>query len=147
LNREVRERDDDDDIDRQMNRLVELELITGSSAEDIFLQYGFTWSDFYSWARGKIVWISPDIFFVFTEIDTGFQMEYTALIVVRTMLNEEVSVYASSEAHATVVSDFLLQLLTNCESRVLELSATGDSNHFPVSGLAFLHFLAQSRNL
>jgi hypothetical protein len=39
--------DEESSIDRQMNRLVELELITGSSAEDTFLHCGFTWSDFY----------------------------------------------------------------------------------------------------
>jgi hypothetical protein len=65
----ARERDDDDDdssidsfTDREMNRLVELELITGSLA-DAFLNREFTWSDFYSWAEGKIVWVSPDVFF------------------------------------------------------------------------------------
>jgi hypothetical protein len=41
--------------DRRMNRLVELELaVTGSPVEDTFLHCGFKWSDFYSWARGKI---------------------------------------------------------------------------------------------
>jgi hypothetical protein len=46
--------------EQQMSRLVELELVTGSSAEDILLHRGFRWSDFYSWARGKVVWLSPD---------------------------------------------------------------------------------------
>jgi hypothetical protein len=51
------------DTDRQMSSLVELELAVTGSSEDTFLHCGFTWNDFYSWARGKMVWLSsPDIF-------------------------------------------------------------------------------------
>jgi hypothetical protein len=150
--------DEESSIDRQMNRLVELELITGSSAEDTFLHCGFTWSDFYSWARGKIVWISPDVFFdlCFTFY-TRFQMEtdHRSFLHVGIEANEEdtsqeskfLTVCASSEAHATVASDILLQLLTTCESRKVELSVGGDFRRFAVPGLAFSHFLVQSRNL
>jgi hypothetical protein len=49
--------------EEQIDGLVELELITGSSAEDTFLHSGFTWSDFFSWACGKMVWIGPGFFF------------------------------------------------------------------------------------
>jgi hypothetical protein len=137
--------------DRRMNRLVELELaVTGSSVEDIFLHCGFTWSDFYSWARGKMVWISPDVFFNLTGIRTSFQTEYRTFLEVRIVPSEEYSlrVYARSEANATVASDILLQLLTTCQSRNVNLWRGNDSDRFPsVSGLAFSHFLAKSRNL
>jgi hypothetical protein len=163
--RERYDEDDDDDddgfifdeyTDREMNHLVELELITGSSAEDTFLHCGLTWSDFYSFGRGKIVWINPDVFFDLSRIDTGLQTEYEYFLYVRIVVpNEEdtrqesqcLYVYASSEAHATVASDILLQLLTTCESREVGLGKGSDSDRFPVSGLAFSHFLAQSRNL
>jgi hypothetical protein len=56
-------------------------------------------------------------------------------------------VCARSEAHATVASDILLQLLPTCESREVELRGGDGTGRFPVSGLAFSHFLAQSRNL
>jgi hypothetical protein len=44
-------------------------------------------------------------------------------------------------------SDILLQLLATCDSREIVMTKGSDSNHFPVSGLAFSHFLAQSFNL
>jgi hypothetical protein len=120
-----------------LDHLVELELVTASSAEDTFLHCGFTWSDFYSWARGKIVWISPDVFFDLSRVNTRFQTDYGSFLSVHAVPNEEdtseeedtsgeedtseesefVVVYASSEAHATVVSDILLQLLITCDSR------------------------------
>jgi hypothetical protein len=49
--------------EEEVDGLVEVELIAGSSAEDAFLHCGFTWSDYYSFARGKMVWISPGVFF------------------------------------------------------------------------------------
>jgi hypothetical protein len=163
LYRASRERDDDDDDDSddeeynevRMNRLVELELITGSSAEDTFLHCGLTWSDYYSWARGKVVWISPDVFFNMTEIYTGFHTDYRRFLHVRFEANEEdtsqasksLHVYARSEAHATIAADILLQFLTTCESHKVELSDYARSDRFPVSGLVFSHFLSQSRNL
>jgi hypothetical protein len=71
--------DDDDEDDDDMNDLLELELITGSSSEgDILLLRGFKWSDFYSWAYGKIVWISADVVFDLTGInEIGFLTDYT----------------------------------------------------------------------
>jgi hypothetical protein len=51
-----------------------------------------------------------------------------------------------SEAHAaaTVACHILLQLLTTCDSRrEVHLERGSVSNHFPVSGLSFSHFLAQ----
>jgi hypothetical protein len=93
----ARERDDDDDSDdeeyvyndRRINDLVELELITGSSAEDTFLHSGFALSDFYSWARGKIVWISTHVFFDLSRIATCFQTEYRSILTVNILPNEE----------------------------------------------------------
>jgi hypothetical protein len=157
----TRERGDDDadsSTDRRFNHLVELELITlGSSAEDTFLHCGYTWSDFYSFAHGKIVWISPDVFFNMTEVYTGFQTEYRSFLDVNIKPNEDdtsqesksLRVHARSEAHATVAADILLQFLTTCESREVRLWRDLGSNAgpFPVSGLAFSQFLAQSRNL
>jgi hypothetical protein len=72
----AREHDYDDD-DEEMRSLVELELITGSSAEDTFLHCGFTWSDCYSFGHGKIVWmISPYVFFDLTRDKTASQVDY-----------------------------------------------------------------------
>jgi hypothetical protein len=122
----ARERDEDENedeyADRRMNDLVELELITGYSAEDTFLHSGLTWSDYYSWARGKMVWLSPDVFFNMAGVLTHFQTEYRRFLIVRIEANEEdtseeaefLHVYARSEAHATVACDILLQLLTTC---------------------------------
>jgi hypothetical protein len=149
LHRAIRELD-------HMQHLVELELITGSSAEDTFLHRRFTLSDFYSLACGKIVWISPDVFFEFYPgICMDFQNDYLSFLEVDIVPNEEdtrqqtisLRVCARSEAHATIASDILFQLLTTCDSRKVVLGEGRDSNHFPVSGLAFSHFLAQSRNL
>jgi hypothetical protein len=145
--------------EEEMDALVELELITGYSAEDTFLHCGLTWSDYSSWAHGKIVWISPDVFFNMTDVYTGFQTDYRRFLTVDIAPNEEdtshasksLHVFARSEAHATVAADILLQLLTTCESRRVDLQGGlrdgGISDCFPVSGLAFSHFLAQSRNL
>jgi hypothetical protein len=139
-----------------MSSLVELELITGSSAEDIFLHRGFSWSDYYSFAQGKLVWMSPDIFFGLNGIDSDtFQWDYRSFLTVRIVPNDEdtsqepefLCVSASSEAHATIAADILLQFLTTCESHKVELSHYPRSDRFPVSGLAFSHFLEQSRNL
>jgi hypothetical protein len=162
LAEESEERDDDDDddndddddgfifdrdADREMNRLVELELITGSLA-DAFLYRGFNWSDFYSWAHGKIVWVSRDVFFNLTEIDTRFQTHYRSFLTVYAVPNETgLCVCARAEAHATVPSDILLQFLTTSESREVTFEKGGVSRHFPVSGFAFSHFLVQSPNL
>jgi hypothetical protein len=157
----ARERDEDENedeyADRQINDLIELELITGSSVEDTFLHRGFSWRDFKSWARGKIVWLSPDVFFNSSRIHIDFHTEYGSFLSVHIMEpNEEdtseeaefLHVYARSEAHATVACDILLQLLTTCEShKVLLGDFFNDSPHFPVSGLALSHFLAHSRNL
>jgi hypothetical protein len=155
----ARERDAHDDqeyaIDRQIDGLVELELTTGSSVEDTFLHCGFTWSDYYSFGCGKIVWISPDVFFDSTEIAGRCQTDYRPFLSVNIVPNEEdtsqelkyVYVCARSEAHAIVASDILFQLLTTSESREVLLESGDGSDHFPVSGLAFSHFLAQSRNL
>jgi hypothetical protein len=154
LYRASRRRANDDEEEEEMNRLVELELITGSSVEDTFLHSGFSWSDYYSWAHGKIVWLSPDVFFNSTWIDTNFQTDYRRFPTVDIVPNEEdedpefLHVHASSKAHATVACDILLQLLTTCEShKVLLGDFFNDSPHFPVSGLALSHFLAHSRNL
>jgi hypothetical protein len=154
------ERDDDDDnlwgTEEQIDGLVELELITGSSAEDTFLHSGFTWSDFYAWARGKMVWIlGPDVFFDLSWIRPGFQTDYRSFLEVTTVPNDEddtsqeskLRVYASSEAHATVAADILIQCLTTGDFRKVELENDGDADRYPVSGLAFSHFLSQSRNL
>jgi hypothetical protein len=128
--------------EEEMNRLVELELIsTGSSVpvEDTFLHCGFSWSDYYSFGHGKIVWLSPDVFlklwlnpdvlFHSAEIDTNFQTEYRSFLTVRmrrrrirvSQGSEYLRVYARSEAHATVASGILLQLLTTCDSRKIML--------------------------
>jgi hypothetical protein len=123
----ARERGDDDDDDdlffgRQFG-IVELELVTGSSVEDTFLHCGFTYSDFYSSARGKVVWISPHAFFHLAGIyvDIDFQTDYRTFLTVGIEASEEdtsqdpdsVGVCASSEAHAKVAAaDILLQLLT-----------------------------------
>jgi hypothetical protein len=144
-----------DYVQRQIDAFVELELITGSSVEDTFLHCGFTWNEFYSWARGKIVWISPQVFFDLSRFDTGLQTDYHFFLEVTIEPNEDdtrqkpkrLYVCASSEAHATIASDILLQLLTTCESHKVEIRKGFDSDRFPVSGLAFSHFLAQSRNL
>jgi hypothetical protein len=100
------------------------------------------------------VWLSPDVFFDLSGIGRQLWTDYRTFLDVRIVPNEETSqglkclfVYARSEAHATVASDILLQLLTNCESRVVILRKGGDTGPFPVSGLAFSHFLAHSRNL
>jgi hypothetical protein len=145
-------RDDDEWVtEDEIDGLVELELVTGSSAEDIFL-HSRSWSDFHSWADGKIVWLSPDVFFDFTKFE--FPTLYQRFLTVYIQANEEdtiqdsksIFVWASSEAHATAAADILLQLLTTCESRKVELSDY-NASHFPVSGLAFSHFLVHSRNL
>jgi hypothetical protein len=143
--------------ERDVNRFVELELVTGSSVEDTFLHCGYTWSDYYSWAHGKIVWLSPDVFFNSTWIDTGFQTEYRPFPTVDIVPNEEdtsqeskyVFVYARSEAHATIASDILLQFLTTGDFRKVRLwkDLSSNAGPFPVSGLAFSHFLVHSRNL
>jgi hypothetical protein len=154
LYRAARERGDCPHVhEEEMNNLVELELITGSSSEDTFLHRGFSWSEFYSFGLGKMVWLSPDVFFNMAGVLTYFQTEYRSFLSVSIAPNgsdEEsdacLRVHARSEAHATVASDILLQLLTTCESRNVVLGKTGDCR-FPVSGLAFSHFLAQSRNL
>jgi hypothetical protein len=97
-------------------------------AEDTFLHCGFSWSDFYSWADGKIVWISPYVYFNLTGIGTGFQTDYRPFLSASIVPNEEdtttrerLYVCASSEAHATIAADILLQLLTTCESRKVYL--------------------------
>jgi hypothetical protein len=150
--------DDESSIDssteREMNSLVELELVTGSSAEDILLYREFKWGDFYSWARGKIVWISPHVFFDLTgSFDImDFESDYRFFLAVGIVPNEEdtseesKSLYlcASSTAHSTVASYILLQLLTTCESREVSLRAHCE---FQIPGLAFSHFLVQSHNL
>jgi hypothetical protein len=84
----ARERDDDEDDDEEyndqrMNDLVELELVTGSSLEDTFLHCGLTWSDYYSFARGKMVWLSPDVFFDSYGIGTNFQTDYREFLTVK----------------------------------------------------------------
>jgi hypothetical protein len=144
--------DDDSSIDsftdREMNRLVERELVTGSP-EDVFLYRGYTWHDIYSWAHGKIVWVSPDVFFNLTQIDTEFEeTDYRLFlnVYVENTYEYSVRVFARSEDNATVASDILLQLLTTSESREVGFGG-GVSRHFPVSGFAFSHFLVQSPNL
>jgi hypothetical protein len=98
------------------------------------------------------VWLSPDVFFNSTEIDTytDFQSEYRSFLSVIIAPNEEdmvsLRVRAHSEVHATVASDILLQLLTTCESRDVTLRSGEFSERFRVSGLAFSYFLAHSRN-
>jgi hypothetical protein len=122
--RAAREHDDDDDdgdhdlaidsyryTDRQMNHLVEVELVAGSSAEDTFLHCGFTWRDFYSWARGKIVlvWITPDVCFDMTSIDIDFHSDVRSFLSVCIEVNEGntskkpnyLGVCARSEAHVS----------------------------------------------
>jgi hypothetical protein len=82
--RERYDDDDDDDHQEQLDDLVEVELITGSSAEDIFLHCGFSWSDFSSFGSGKKVWISPDVFFDFALIDNmKFQTDYQSFLTVQ----------------------------------------------------------------
>jgi hypothetical protein len=99
----------DSAIDREYEGLVEVELIAGSSAEDTFLHCGFWWSDFYSWADGKILWISPYVFVRWVFIDTRFQTEYNYFLEVKIEANEEdtcqnskLYVCARSKAYATV---------------------------------------------
>jgi hypothetical protein len=74
--------------EKQMNGLVEVELVTGSSAEDTFLHYGYTWNDFYSWADGKMACISPGVFFNLI-FNMGSQTEYRAFLNVGCVPNEE----------------------------------------------------------
>jgi hypothetical protein len=139
----------------KMRDLVELELIPGFSAEDILLHRGFKWSGFYSWARGKIVWISPDVFFDMTSFATDFQRDYRPFLKVSTIPNEDDTskvskslwLFASSEAHATVASYLLLQLLTTCESREVSLRKCNSDCEFQIPGLAFSHFLVNSHDL
>jgi hypothetical protein len=92
-----------------------------------------------------------------TTIDTDFQTEYRSFLTVDIVPNEEdtcqasklLRVCARSEAHATVAADILLQFVTTCESREVRLwkDLSSNAGPFPVSGLAFSQFLAQSRNL
>jgi hypothetical protein len=145
----------DSPADREMSSLVELELVTGSSAEDILLHRGFKWSNFYSWAHGKIVWISPDVFFDSTFISTGFQKKYRSFLTVDIGPNEDDTskesktlwLCASSEAHATVASGILLQLLTSCESREVSLHQGHLYCEFQIPELAFSHLLVHSHSL
>jgi hypothetical protein len=70
--------DDSDEEEEEIDALVELELITGSSVE------GFSWSDFYSVADGKIVWITPYVYFHLTgEIANVVRTEYPSFLTVR----------------------------------------------------------------
>jgi hypothetical protein len=137
------------------NDHFEVELIEGCAGE-VLLHRGFTWQDFYSVANGKIVWINPDVFFDFSLIGTGYhQDDYERFLNVSGRPVEsdeedrdvfEVLVYASTIASATIVCDILFQLLTTCESHKIRLTIGSDSDVFPVSGLAFSHFLIQSNH-
>jgi hypothetical protein len=148
----ARERDERSrGFEEEADGLVEVELITGSSAEDTFLHCGFTWSDYYSFAHGKMVWISRDAFFDSNWISMDIHLDFQRFLTVNiNEANEEskqdVDVFARSKAHAKKASDILLQLLTTSESRDVELDSRL-SDRFPVSGLAFSHFLVHSRNL
>jgi hypothetical protein len=136
--------DDSDEEEEEIDALVELELITGSSVE------GFSWSDFYSAADGKIVWITPYVYFHLTgEIVNVVRTEYPSFLTVEIVPLGFLFLYvcARSEADATIASDILLQLLTTSDSRKVQLSNGGYTDRFPVSGLAFSHFLVHSRNL
>jgi hypothetical protein len=135
-----------------IERLDEVEF-TGGSAEDILLHRGFTWIDFISAARGKIVWINEDAFF---NLDSEMMHVFDFLTVFTAFdstseSNGLVKVCASSLEHATIVGDILLRLLTTSEDPKIKLES-GFANeeidaHFPVTGPALSYFLAQSRNL
>jgi hypothetical protein len=145
---QYRERQED------FNDLVEVELTQGCVAGEILLHRGFTWKDFYSVANGKIVWINPDVFFDLSLIGTRYQRDYRRFLTVSAgglESNEvvdmgvfEVGVYASSIAFSTMACSILLQLLATCQSRKITLVTGDDSYDFPVSAIAFSHFLMQS---
>jgi hypothetical protein len=131
--------------------LIEVELTEGCAGE-ILLHRGFTWEDFYSVANGKILWINEDVFIDLSLICTHYQGDYRRFLTIsggpKSDEEEdrgvsEVGVCASSIASVTIVCDILLQLLTTCESRKIKLTARNSSD-FPVSGLAFSHFLMHS---
>jgi hypothetical protein len=90
LHRAARERGDDVRVtEEEVDGLVELELITGYSAEDTFLRRGFMWSDFHSWAGGKMVWISPDVCFDLSPLNPYFQTEYRTFLTVDIILSND----------------------------------------------------------
>jgi hypothetical protein len=139
-----------------VNNVDEIDLTEGSCAGEILLHRGFTWEDFYSVANGKIVWISPGVYFYCSLIGSSDQTVYECFLNVsggpESDGDEEdrdvfrVLVYASSIASASIACDILLQLLTTCESRKITLTSYNDSHVFPVSGLAFSHFLIHSNH-
>jgi hypothetical protein len=57
----------------EIDGLVELELITGFSAEDTFLHCGYTYSDFCSFGRDEIVWLSQTSFSTLLTLIRGFR--------------------------------------------------------------------------
>jgi hypothetical protein len=166
--RPAREADEDDydeddyDEDEHVRRIVESldeVQLTGGSAEDILLHRGFTWIDFVSAARGKIVWINVDAFFNFDSDlmnivkydESPYDDFLTAFVGTSESTDRLVQVCASSLEHATVACDIMLQLLTTSEDPKIKLESSFAYDDydapFAVTGPALSHFLVQSRNL
>jgi hypothetical protein len=134
----------------QLDNLVEVEL-TGGTTGEILLHRGFTWEDFYSVANGKFVWMNPNVYIDLSPNCTRHFYRSFLAVFVRPELEDEgdrglfrIGVYASSIASATIACDILLQLLTTSEIRRITLTTDDVYNDFPVSRLAFSHFLIHS---
>jgi hypothetical protein len=122
---------------------TEVELLPGLSLENIRATR-ILWNALHSFARHKIVWMTPDVYVCHDYLDLlggvlflHFKAEGDC-ITLRFMQN-------TADAAATATCDFLVRLFATCEER--DLRIIGSSNPPPsLSGAALSLFFQESRS-
>jgi hypothetical protein len=125
---------------------TEIELLPGLSLENVRATRLTTWDAFHSFARQKLVWMTPD---VYVCIFNGY-LPGRVLTLGASESTTSMRVYVTpgtAAATATATCDFLVRLLATCEERDLDISGGDRVVATPLSGASLSLFFQESREV
>jgi hypothetical protein len=129
---------------------TELELLPGLTIENV-LATGVTWGDFLSFVRGKLVWMTPDVYVCSRHFYGGGDPWVLTLAADGGTGPVGVGLFVrvtpdTDAAEATTTCDFMVRLLATCERREAHIDGYLNDSPLPISGAALSLFFQESRD-
>jgi hypothetical protein len=123
---------------------TEVELLPGLTVENV-LATGVTWDDFLSFVRGKLVWMTPDVYVSFRRTyEDPLAVLSLGVFHGTSMFVHVRSGTATTSASATC--DFMVRLLAASEHHDVSISGRNSTVAPPLSGAALSLFFQESRD-
>jgi hypothetical protein len=124
---------------------TEVELLPGLTIENV-LATGVTWGDFLSFVRGKLVWMTPDVYVCPNGLDVGRD---TWVLVLGVPGGASMFVHVAEgtpATAATVTCDFMVRLLATSEEHGVYIRGSSYEVSTPLSGAALSISFQESRD-